>query len=282
MPIGSPHFIPMPPFVSTVTPDTLSELTNLLFTPVSLTGTPGPDTLYGRWANDTIVGGDGRDTIDGGPGDDLINGDEDVDFIDGGDGNDTISGGGDQDDIYGSLGNDFINGGESGDFINGGPGDDILYGGGDAADDYIVGGAGDDFIWGGLGWDYHLEGGSGDDTFYISHAEESGIWEQDIIYDFSYNGRYNGDHDKIDLPIAGTSGNFLWASTNAVEMHEAFPEANQNYSNQGLTYLYLANADPVENRGFLLGDLDGNGSFETGIELRGAGQWGNFNYDAII
>lgn len=57
-------------------------------------------------------------------------------------------------------------------------------------------------------------------------------------------------------------------------------EASENFRQDHLTYLYLANEKT--DTGYLLADLDRNGKFETGITLIGNGGPGEFNYGAIV
>ncbi|QRM28508.1 calcium-binding protein [Microvirga sp. VF16] len=222
----------------------ISELT-----PHTIDGTEADETLSGRSSDDTVNGGGGNDTLFGKEG---------SDHLDGGPGADRL---------YGDEGPDYLWGNTENDELFGGDEDDTL-GGED----------GSDLLMGGLGADQMI-GGTGQDTFYYNDAineSPSTSTHSDRILDF----HYNGDNDKIDLPIAGTSDNFVWETTEATSMDEAHAEANQNHSNEGLTYVYLANE--TDDTGYLLADLNGTGNFETGITVVGAGQPGEFNSDAIV
>jgi hypothetical protein len=90
-----------------------------------ITGTSGPDTIYGTnkadcidggGGNDTIYGGNGNDVLLGGSGDDTIYGGNGSDYVSGGDGNDQLYGGNAGDDIYGDNGTDTLDGGNGKDF----------------------------------------------------------------------------------------------------------------------------------------------------------------------
>ena len=241
MPIGSILFSP--------SLDTIVSIAEFL--PKTINGTAADETLSGRSGNDTISGGGGTDWLFGKDGSDHLNG---------------------------GFGKDYLYGGEGVDYLWGGPGDDADKLFGEGGDDTLGGEGGNDLLMGGYGAD-QLIGGAGQDTFYYNDAmneSQAASAGADRILDF----HYNGDNDKIDLAIAGTSYNFFQVQTSATSMDEAYIEATQNYHNSGLTYLYLANE--TQDTGYLLADMNMNGSFETGITLVGAGMWGDFNYDAII
>jgi RTX calcium-binding nonapeptide repeat (4 copies)/Cadherin domain len=151
----------------------------------TLTGTAGPDVIYGFGGNDTLIGGAGADNLDGGEGDDTLQGGADKDILIGGPGNDSLDGGewynnfnpagaGDVDrasyadapsavtadlSIVGvsqdtvGAGHDTLNHIEG---VIGSAFDDHLYGGGTSEQDFLQtfrGGAGDDFIDGRSGND---------------------------------------------------------------------------------------------------------------------------------
>ncbi len=162
----------------------------------TISGTSGPDTLYGSngvdvisglGGDDTIVGRQGQDVICGGAGvdtvsyagqytpvtayvgetdpnsgvSDLIAGD--VENLDGGSGPDVLVGPG---VLHGGDGADILTGDYDGAILYGGFGDDRLVGGlgndslfGDGGDDVLVGDEGDDAMSGGSGDDI-LRGGA--------------------------------------------------------------------------------------------------------------------------
>ncbi len=99
-------------------------------------------------------------TISGTSGPDLLFGTSGVDVIHGGDGDDVIWGLGSGDTLCGGNGNDTIFGQAGVDTLLGGSGDDLLYG--VSGDDILLGGGGDDDMWGGSGWDW-ISGGPGND-----------------------------------------------------------------------------------------------------------------------
>ncbi len=80
-----------------------------------ITGTEGPDTLYGTTiddvmfglgGNDSLYAGDGNDTLYGGDGADTLNGGAGDDTLEGGDGNDVLDGGNGIDTLRGGNGDD--------------------------------------------------------------------------------------------------------------------------------------------------------------------------------
>ena len=151
-------------------PDCLGEHPDNTYTAGddTITGTDGPDVLYGGGGNDTIKGLSGIDHLCGGEGNDLIDGGATRDGLDGGAGNDVIIGRGGWDDWTGSndAGNDVFRGGngaDSGTGLASAPGDaDKVFGGpnayteewdvqdGDSLDT-LDGGAGDDECTGDAG-----------------------------------------------------------------------------------------------------------------------------------
>jgi Ca2+-binding RTX toxin-like protein len=166
-----------------------------------------------------------------------------------------------------------LTGGEGKDSLWGEGANDVLVG--DQGDDRLNGGAGNDLLEGGLGAD-QLTGGEGQDTFFYPDAANESpatTTDADQILDFQYGT------DKIGLGVAGTAENYHSTDTTATSMNAAALEANQNYGEDRLTYLYLANEGT--DTGYLLADQDGNGSFEFGITLVGNGGPGEFGYDAI-
>jgi Ca2+-binding RTX toxin-like protein len=155
----------------------------------TLTGSAGPDKLYGHSLNDVLYGGAGDDELYGADGDDQLNGGEGHDQIFGsygdnildggpgsdqlfgGDGNNILIGGDGNDEIFSLDGADSIYGDEGADEIYSSGGNDIVYGGpgsdlvfGSFGSDRIYGGTGSDILHGGPDNDY-LEGGEGADIY---------------------------------------------------------------------------------------------------------------------
>lgn len=115
--------------------------------PVTVMGSPGPDSLNGTPNADVIYGDAGNDTIYGFGGDDVICGAGGNDVIYGGDHNDLLFGGeffnGNSDGIdrlFGGNGNDSLHGGDASDLLNGENDEDVLYG--NLGDDVLYGGPG--------------------------------------------------------------------------------------------------------------------------------------------
>jgi Ca2+-binding RTX toxin-like protein len=155
-----------------------------------VTGTSGPDVLFGADGADRLRGLGGDDTLEGLRGNDSLAGGAGADRIDGGAGRDVASGG---------AGGDVVAGGAGGDLLMGGPGNDVIDGG--AGADVIAGGGGNDRIEGGAGNDT-LRGGAGADVFVFRSG--SGV---DRIADFAPG------EDAIDL--SGYPGFGTWAAVEA-------------------------------------------------------------------
>ncbi|QRM31357.1 calcium-binding protein [Microvirga sp. VF16] len=212
--------------------------------------------MWGDDGPDRMWGGDGSDMMSGDGGDDRLWAGENGDFALGWDGNNQI---------WGEGGNDVLVGGQ---------GNDSLYG--DAGDDTLMGSEGADQLTGGEGRDEFIyRGPYNGPAVEESPATSAGA---DQILDFQY-GTDTIDFDYPEAAGPGTPENFHSEGTNADSMDAAVQEANQNYREDHLTYLYLANEGA--DTGYLLADLDGNGSFEFGITLVGNGGPGEFGYDAI-
>ena len=220
-------------------------------------GGGGDDNMWGYGGNDRMWGGDGADMMGGDGGDDRLWGGESHDFMLGGEGADQIWGEGGQDLILGNQGNDSLYGGADADTLKGGEGADQLTGG-EGRDEFSYGGS--------------YNGPAVEET----PATSAGA---DQILDFEYGS----DTIHFGYPEAaagpGTPENFHSEGTSAGSMDAAVMEANQNFRQDHLTYVYLANEKT--DTGYLLADLDGNGEFETGITLVGNGGPGEFGYDAI-
>jgi Ca2+-binding RTX toxin-like protein len=99
--------------------------------PITISDTPGNDTVYGT---------EGAERISGNSGDDVIYG-----FG----GNDYLEGGNEYDQLYGGEGDDFLDAGRNHDDVYGGPGDDyyLIYGDEAAAQDTLHENSGEGFDW---------------------------------------------------------------------------------------------------------------------------------------
>ena len=143
---------------------------------LSLSGTPGADTLSGGFGNDVLMGGEGDDTLYGRDGADLLMG---------GDGDDVLAGGPGGDTIDGGLGIDTVSyhGGASGVMVDLGGGiatiagvSDTLTGvervrGTDSADTLIGGGSDVYEGFEGMGGADTIDGGAGfDEVIYANSA----------------------------------------------------------------------------------------------------------------
>ena len=145
----------------------VENLTGLLTTGQTLTGSAVANVITGGTGDDILIGGDGDDTLNGGDGDDILRGGAGADILNGGAGSDTAdysdagarvqagltsSGNNTGDaagDVYSSVEN--VTGSAFGDFLIGNSGDNVLNGG--DGDDLMSGSGGNDTLNGGAGWD---------------------------------------------------------------------------------------------------------------------------------
>ena len=150
-----------------------------------------------------------------------MSGTADNDYINGHGGDDTISGGSGNDALLGETGNDILNGGD---------GTDYLYGGAD--NDFLQGGTGNDILFGNGGADLFIWGGGDADG------------STDIIKDFNL-----AEGDKVDakalLDALGWNGNmgtlsqFVSATGNTIDIHNAADTINVNIVVEGQTFTDL-------------------------------------------
>jgi Ca2+-binding RTX toxin-like protein len=211
-----------------------------------LIGGLGDDRLEGGADKDRLYGDDGRDYLDGGTGDDLLVGGMGDDILDGGD---------DADRLFGESGNDLLRGGAGADMLDGGSGLDRLLGG--AGDDRLFGSAGNDVLNGGAGKDV-LQGDSGKDVFVFFNAAETGdksAGTQDVIVDFLQN------FDKIDLSAMYGSG-AAKAGFALITNGDRMLVTNTNRA-------YDVSAFQESGRTWVVGDINGDGRADFGIELTG-------------
>ncbi|MBN7787226.1 hypothetical protein JYP51_20035 [Ponticoccus gilvus] len=201
-------------------------------------GGAGSNAIYGGLGNDTVQGGSGADYIaGGGSGQNILLGNDGSDTIQAGSGADLLAGGAGNDFVYGGDGNNTIYLGLGDDFTGGGAGNDLIVAG--AGTNRIYGGTGDDTIVSGTGRDV-ITAGPGADVFVFTSAAAAGIGAgRDVITDFELGV------DKIDLSALGLSfaaGGFTASGGGEVG--------------------YIP--------GFVVGDVDGDGSNDFAIEISGA------------
>ncbi|QUJ76027.1 calcium-binding protein [Sulfitobacter albidus] len=254
-----------------------------------ITGGTGNDLLVGTSGGNVIDGGAGNDEIYGIGGGDVLRGGVGDDQIEGSGGNDTMDGGAGDADIlsyfnsggpvavdlraqgtaqnvggssgidtftnfeylYGSnaAGNDVLVGDDNANRILGFGGDDRLFG--LEGTDELIGMQGNDRLFGGLGGD-RLSGGGGADAFVFQAVADSTGAGRDTITDFGVGGA-----DRIDL--AAIDANTTLAGNQAFNFVGAagFGAAGDlRFANNGTD-------------GFLLGDVDGNGTVDLNILLEG-------------
>ena len=187
------------------------------------------------------------------------------DMFVGSNGADTAYGGADNDSLYGYGNNDYLNGEAGNDTLVGGSGTDTLIGGGGT--DHLYGGTGQDVLYGGTDGSI--------DYFHISKGDSNALTGQnDWIYD------WNSSYDYIDSSIKGTSSNYAERATSVTNLATArsVVENDNNLNYKDHVFLYNASQD----RGYLLSDLDGNYTFETGVIITGAGSASDMAYSDII
>jgi Ca2+-binding RTX toxin-like protein len=267
-----------------------------------LYGFDGNDTLHGGYGHDRLYGGIGNDHLYGDDGNDTLYGEEGADFLSGGVGNDILHGGtgndtlwGDNgaqtgtDTLFGQSGDDFLFGGASGDYLDGGDDNDRLLG--DSGNDFLVGGNGYDTIWGGAGADIIVESGRGIDTIQIFLGDSfafTGLADTILTasdWQVTDRGSALGSQHVSFIQVSGDvlGGGMPVGYTNATSIEGAATEAGRqiaSYYAANATYLadsvneygqthgvYLYNA--TQDRGYLLLDLDVNGSYETGVIFEG-------------
>jgi Ca2+-binding RTX toxin-like protein len=173
----------------------------------------------------------GRDTVDGSTGADLILGFGDHDLLRGRLGNDTMDGGEGNDRLYGLNGRDHLVGGD---------GVDRLFGGDKA--DVLIGGRGRDI----------MEGGEGADRFWFrtTDAPAPGGVPWDVITDFETGV------DKLVLS---------WVDAVTGAGNDAF----DFIGTAGFSAAGQLRIQTVTGGIHLLGDRNGDGSADFGIELTG-------------
>jgi Ca2+-binding RTX toxin-like protein len=225
--------------------------------------TTGAAHLYGEADSDTLIGGSGPDILDGGDGDDQLYGN--------GSG-DTISGGAGLDWAEGGDGKDYIYGGDYIDYLFGDAGNDYLYG--DAGNDVLDGGADHDVLTGGAGRDF-MTGGPGLDTFKF---EIPNGWTDSKVSDPDHVQDFDAAWDWIDTPTAGTPSNYVETMIAYDFGYDLAKSFGNYYISEGARYAFIT--DGVD--GYLFGDLNGNGTCETGIVLKGLTSVDDFDYWAII
>ena len=182
-----------------------------------------------------------------------------------------FSGGPGLDLLFGSSRKDTIHGGEDDDRLVGAASGDYLYG--EAANDELDGGSGIDHLYGGQGRDYLIGGGDSDYFTYKKGESNSNVLRADTIQD------WNGSQDYLDTTIAGTSTNYAEFATGATNIDVARQIAtSKNLSTLDHVFLYNANLK----KGFVLSDLDHNGSFETGVVLLNVDSASDVSYADII
>jgi Ca2+-binding RTX toxin-like protein len=166
------------------------------------------------------------------------------DTLTGTSGAETIQGLAGQDKLSGLAGDDRLEGGSNGDHLNGGSGSDDLYGG--TATDYFV-----------------FSSGSSPST--TSGADT--IWDWNVAYDW------------IDMPLAGKSSNYGEAATSATTIEAARAQVEgTTLRSKHHAFLYNSATDT----GYLLSDLNKNGTFETGVIMVGAGSASDMKYSDIL
>ena len=168
----------------------------LWWSPWSMTGGLGSDTLKGGEDHDTLYGGlnSWSDTRDIG------------DYLDGKGGNDRLYGEAGNDTLWGGSGRDTLDGGRDNDQLSGQSGNDRLYG--QSGDDYLNGGSGADVLSGGTGVDTMI-GGTGNDVYYVDNngdeVRESANGGIDKVYAAASIKNYTLTDHVENLVVNGSS-----------------------------------------------------------------------------
>lgn len=202
--------------------------------------------------------------INGTSGDDRLEGSARVDGIHAGAGNDHVSAGGGNDIVYGDDGHDSLFGGTGNDTLYGGPGNDTLLG--DSGDDYLDGGPGTDLYWGSAGADTFVMGRYHGDVVRLYPGDSPAITGQaDTL---NCNPDWILDIATIDIP-ADTDRIVDRHASSVTSIEEAAAEARSIATQRPTDAMVLVNQE--QRRAYLMLDLDQNGDFETGLNIKGSG-----------
>lgn len=182
------------------------------------------------------------------------------DVAHGGSGDDVLLGGGGSDILDGGIGRDILRGDNGADFLY----SCEYFNYNDNAKDVLIGGRGAD----------SLTGDSGSDTFkYLKLDSMSKTGRADTIFNWDIRKDY------IDTSIKGTALNYFERSSTANNIDSARNLA-EKFGDSSDFHAFISNNRT--DRGFLLSDLDRNGTFETGVIIEGAGARSDMNWSAII
>lgn len=208
----------------------------------------------------------GINHVEGTPGNDALEGTDSADSIHAHAGDDRVSAGGGNDIVYGDDGNDFLYGGAGNDTLYGGPGNDTLLG--DSGNDYLDGGPGTDLYWGSAGADTYVAGSYDFDVIRLHLGDSPAVTGRaDTLV---CNPAWILDVVTIDVP-ADTDRLIDRYYSSATSIEEAAAEA-QSIAAQAV---YPPDAIGLMNkdlgRAYLMLDLDQNGDFETGLNVKGSG-----------
>lgn len=108
---------------------TLREEFGLIDLPILIEAGSGNDYVDLDYSPATVRGGNGNDTLLGSDGDDVLNGNDQNDKVFAGPGDDTLGGGSGNDDLRADAGDDVLRGERGNDTLDGGSGSDWLDGG---------------------------------------------------------------------------------------------------------------------------------------------------------
>lgn len=202
--------------------------------------------------------------MSGTPNNDRIDGTESADGIHAGAGNDHVSAGGGTDIVYGDDGDDILFGGAGNDTLYGGNGDDVLLG--DSGNDYLDGGPGADLYWGSAGADTFVMGRFHNDIARLYPGDSPAITGQaDTLI---CNPAWLLDITTIDIP-ADTDRILDRHASSVTSIEEAAAEAQSIAAQHPTDAMVLVNQ--AQKRAYLMLDLDQNGDFETGLNIKGSG-----------
>ena len=149
---------------------------------------------------------------------------------------------------------------------------------GNSGNNVLKGTAGSDDIYGFRGAD-KLTGGGGTDYFnFAINESKASVGQADTITDWNHR------QDYIDSSIAGTAGSYaevfspggIFFGVNNISQARSLVENSNALSANDHVFVYNGRD------GYLLSDLNHNGTFETGVVLLGAGSASDMTWSDII
>lgn len=177
-----------------------------------------------------------------------------------------VQGSAGQDGIVGSTGNDFLFGGDGNDIIYSSIGNDLLAGQG--GNDTLIGGGGLNTYIGGTGKDVIINSGTGwNRCLYVINPGDTGNTTEtaDEIYNF-----HQFDQILVNKYVA-TGSHLAQENTRINSIEDAVRAAKGHHVAESLAGRGHQSAcmyqNPVQKMSYLVMDMNGDGSFESGVIL---------------